>query len=711
MSRRWRIAAWLVLVLALYAAAVVLALDVVSARPRLERWYVWLAVAAALALLLLVAVIVRALWRVEQRARTGQPGARLTRRLVWRFALIAVPPALVVYAFALNFLLLTVDAWFNVRLEHALDDSLSLSRMYVDQQLDTAERQSEAIARQLSGVPDRGLQAVLDQTLDRIDALQLAVLSRQGRVEAVASADPRWLTPPRPNANTLTQLGSEGRYAAAEPLNDQLVLRVLLPVAGGPGQRDMLQTLYALSPEVARLSRQVENARFDFERLKFLRGALKLSFALVLTFVVLLSLLAALLAAITVARRLLAPLGRLAQATQTLASGSYDIELEPGSRDELGFLSDSFAGMTRRLRQADEQARASAAETERQRSYLDTVLERLSSGVLGMDAHGHLQTANQAASEILGLSLQAQRGQALEDIRATCPRIAPLLDEIRQHLQEGRQEWREEVRLRGTDERVRILMVRGTALGETGAGMVVVFDDLTDLNRAQRDAAWAEVAQRLAHEVKNPLTPIQLSAERIQHRLARKLEESDASMLKRATATIVNQVDALKALVDAFSDYARTPRLAAEPLVVDPLVREVLDLYENDPDTEVRATLDSDRTRVMADPGKLRQLLHNLIRNAREAVGEGSPLVLEVATGLGDDGKRLHLLVADNGPGLPADFDEGWFEPYVSTKPGGSGLGLAVVKKIAEEHGGRIHAANRADGGAEFTLTLPVVTS
>lgn len=709
MTRRWRIAAWLVLVLALYAAAVILALDVVSARPRLERWYPWLAVAAAAALVVLVLVIVRALWKVEQRARSGQPGARLTRRLVWRFALIAVPPALVVYAFALNFLLLTVDAWFNVRLEHALDDALGLSRLYVDQQLGVAERQSATISRQLGGVPDSGLQAVLDQTLDRIDALQLAVLSRQGRVEAVASADPRWITPPRPDATALTQLDSEGRYAAAEPLNDQLVLRVLLPVATGPGQRNMLQALYALPPQVARLSRQVEDARFDFERLKFLRGALKLSFALVLSFVVLLSLLAALLAAITVAKRLLAPLGKLALATRTLAGGSYDIELEAGSRDELGFLSDSFRGMTERLRQANDEARASAAETERQRSYLDTVLERLSSGVLGFDAGGRLQTANQAASDILGLALDAYRGRTPVDIRAACGRVAPLFDGITTHLHGARREWREEVRLRGADERVRILMVRGTSLGEAGSGMVVVFDDTTDLNRAQRDAAWAEVAQRLAHEVKNPLTPIQLSAERLQHRLARKLDETDASMLKRATATIVNQVDALKSLVDAFSDYARTPRLAAEPLVLDPLVREVLDLYENDPATDIRTRLASGHARVLADPGKLRQLLHNLIRNAREAVGEGKPLTLEVDTRLIDDGKRLQLHVADNGPGLPAGFDDGWFEPYVSTKSGGSGLGLAVVKKIAEEHGGRIQAATRAEGGAEFILTLPVV--
>lgn len=706
MRRRWRVIAWLVLVLALYAAAVVLARDVVSPEPRLQQWYAWLVVAAGVALLLLLAVIVRALWRMQQRVRSGQPGARLTRRLVWRFVLIAVPPALVVYAFALNFLLLTVDAWFNVRLEHALDDSMSLSRLYVDRQLDEAGSLSAQIAARLEGVPDARLQSVLGQVLDGIDALQLSVLSSQGRVLALASADPRWLQAPRPGAVIMTRLANQGRYAAAEPLNDQLILRVLLPLARAPGRQAVLQALYTLPPEVATLTHRVEAARFQFERLKFLRGALKLSFALILTFVVVLSLLAALLAAVSVARRLLAPLGQMAAATRTLADGRYDIDLEPGADDELGFLGESFRSMTRRLREASARAEASAAETERQRSYLDTVLERLSSGVMGFGPAGALQKANAAAGSILGVDLSRHHGQTCAQLRAAWPRLAPLLDSIAAHLDGGQRQWREEVRLLDGDGRVRILMLRGTALGGEADGLVAVFDDQTELNRAQRDAAWAEVAQRLAHEVKNPLTPIQLSAERVNHRLAGKLDEADAAMLKRATAIIVNQVDALKSLVNAFGDYARTPRLAVEPLAIDPLLREVLELYETDPQIKVHAHLDAADARVLADPGKLRQLLHNLIGNAREAVGEQGRLQLDVSSAAGNG--QLELRVADNGPGLPADFDSGWFEPYVTTKANGSGFGLAVVKKICDEHGGQVQARNRDRDGAEFIVQLPL---
>jgi nitrogen fixation/metabolism regulation signal transduction histidine kinase len=283
-----------------------------------------------------------------------------------------------------------------------------------------------------------------------------------------------------------------------------------------------------------------------------------------------------------------------------------------------------------------------------------------------------------------------------------------LVDALSQHLREGQREWREEVRLPREGATPMILMLRGTAFGGAG-GMVVVFDDLTELNRAQRDAAWAEVAQRLAHEVKNPLTPIQLSAERLRHRLADKLGADDAALLDRATATIVAQVEALKGLVNAFGDYARTPQLAAQPLLLDERVREVLGLYENDPRMELDADLAAPQARVLADAGKLRQLLHNLVVNALDAVGDSGRLHLRVATRPTADGRSVELRVADNGPGLPAEFDVRWFEPYVSSKPHGTGLGLAVVKKIAEEHGGRIRAGNRAEGGAEFVLLLPCV--
>ncbi|HET6631718.1 MAG TPA: ATP-binding protein [Rhodanobacteraceae bacterium] len=704
MSRAWRVGSWLLLVAALYAVAVVLALDVVAPSPRLGRWYVWLAVAAALALAWLLAVIVRQWLRLRQRVRRGEPGARLTRRLVGRFALIALPPALVVYAFSLNFLVLTVDAWFNVRLEHALDNALSLDRLYVGNRLAAAEQQVGAVLPQLAGAPDARLQQALEDALDRIDALQLSVLTAQGRSEAVASADPQWITPPPLDTTMLTQLRGTGRYAAAEPLHDQLVLRVVLPMQSGPGsQQRVLQALYALPPRMAALSQQIEGARFDFERLKFLRGALKLSFVLILSFVVLLSLLAALLAAVAVARRLLAPIGQLAAATRTLGEGRYDIALPSGRDDELGFLLDSFAGMTTRLQQASSEAEASRAEIERQRTYLETVLERLSSGVLGFDAQGCLRSANRAASDILELPLTAQLGATLQQLQAAAPALAPLLERIAQHRGDRGRQWREEVRLRNADGTALSLMLRGTALGD-GGGMVVVFDDQTALDRAQRDAAWAEVARRLAHEVKNPLTPIRLAAERVHHRLRGKLGEADAEMLARATGTIVSQVDALKALVNAFGDYARNPPLVLERQPLDALVREVLDLYDGDPRMRIEADLRAGEAQVMADAGKLRQLLHNLIKNALEAL-DGERLRLRVTTAA--DAAEVSLSVADNGPGLPAGFDAGWFEPYVTGKPQGSGLGLAVVKKIAEEHGGQVHAANGARGGAEFVLVLP----
>lgn len=711
MKRTWRIGLWLALVLGLYVLAVVFALDVVSPEPRLGRWYPWFAAAAALALLVLLVSIVRSLLRVEQRVRAEKPGARLARRLVWRFVLLVLPPLLVVYGFALNFLVLTVDAWFNVRLERALDDALELGRRYAGRELADAERQSSALVATLSGTPDARLQQSLDLALDRMDALQIAVLSGQGRVDAVASADPRLLTPPQPGAVMLTQLQSAGRYAALEPIGDRMLLRVLLPLDNGPGDSRLLQALYTLPPEIAGLTRRIEGARFDFERFKFLRGALKLSFVLVLSFVVLLSLLATVLAAVAVARRLVEPIGQLAVATDQVARGRYDVELPPGGSDELGFLLASFAGMTARLGEARDEAAASAAEIDRQRAYLSTVLEHMSSGVLGMDRAGVLRAANAAAAEILARPLDVWLDRPLADLLGADPRLEPLLAPALAHLEHGRREWHSEVQLPGKDQRPLVLMVRGSVPGSEVGGLVLMFEDLTERNRAQRDAAWSEVAERLAHEVKNPLTPIQLAAERLRHRLAGKLDGNDASLVERATDTIVSQVDALKTLVNAFGGYARNPHATAplvEPQAVDPLVHKVVALYEADPGIDIAFEAGAGEATVRVGDGKLRQLLHNLIKNAREAVPAEREARIRLQTRVDSEADTLQLSVADNGSGLPAGFDRSWFEPYVSGKPGGSGLGLAVVKKIVDEAGGSLQARNRAEGGAEFVLTLPL---
>jgi len=700
----------------LLAAALVLANDAAGGSNRFAALYSWVLGASALALLALIVIIAQRLLRLRREMRERVAGARLTRRLLAMLILLAVPPVLVVYGFALNFLNATIDTWFNVRMEHALDDALELGRTYIDERLSAAQRGSTALAAQLADVANAELQAHLDAAFDAQGAIQLSVFGSDRAVLATASADPTFLNAAVPDSASLLQVKDHGQYGAAEPIRDRLVLRVVVPLPNAaPGEQRLLQGLYPLPERIQPLTAGVEQASFDFQRLKYLRNSLKLTFTLVLTFVLLLSVLFALLAAFGVARRLTAPIGRLAAATRAVGAGRYDTPLPVSGDDELGFLLNSFNQMQRELELSNARLTHSAQETENQRAYLTAVLERLSAGVLGLDREGVLRAANRAAESILDAPLSQYRGQHLSVLRRDRPALAPLLDPILAHVREGLREWREEVVLEMTEksrgEERRVLMLRGAELSASGdeTGVVAVFDDLTLLNRAQRDAAWSEVARRLAHEVKNPLTPIQLAAERLRRRFIGRLPPEETELLDRATHTIINQVEALKTLVNAFGDYARPPQIQTRPLSLHALISEVLDLYENDQRIQLTRRFAPADPALRADAGRLRQLLHNLIKNSLEAIGDTRKPHIEVSTQEISDNGRLwvELVIADNGPGLPESFDERWFEPYTTSKARGTGLGLAVAKKIAEEHGGTIRAENRAPGGAMFVLRLP----
>jgi two-component system, NtrC family, nitrogen regulation sensor histidine kinase NtrY len=698
----------------LLAGALALASDAAAGSARFGRFYTWFLGASALALLVLIVVIAQRIARLLGELKRQAPGARLTRRMLLMLIALAVPPVLVVYGFALYFLNATIDNWFNVRMEQALGDALEIGRAYLDERLRDAEQKSHALADELAYVPEGELQARVDAALDAQGITQATIFGDNRTVLATASSDPHFLSPAYPDAAALLQVQNGGRYAAAEPVGpeERLTLRVVLPLPdSGPGPRRLLQTLFPVPDTIRPLTTEVEKASFDFQRLKFLRDSLKLTFALVLTFVLLLSALFAVLTAFGVARRLTAPIGRLAAATRAVGAGRYDTPLPIAGDDELGFLTTSFNQMQRELELADARTRQGAHEIEGQRAYLKAVLERLTTGVLGLDRDGVLRTANHAAEAILQVPWDRYIGRHLSEARAQHPALAPLIDPIVKHVAEGLREWREEVVVEPGGER-RVLTVRGAELASApgdAAGVVAVFDDLTLLNSAQREAAWAEVARRLAHEVKNPLTPIQLAAERLRRRFIGRLPAEETELLDRATHTIVSQVEALKALVNAFGDYARPPQIEARPLALHALIGEVLDLYENDQRIRLTRNFAPQDPALRADAGRLRQLLHNLLKNSLEAMGgEGKPH-LEVATREVLDNGRLwvELSIADNGPGLPAGFDERWFEPYTTSKQRGTGLGLAVAKKIVEEHGGSIRAESRPGGGAIFIVRLP----
>ncbi|HPN78067.1 ATP-binding protein [Dokdonella sp.] len=697
-------------VLVLLAASLKLAEQAAGGTGSFVDAYQWVLGAAVLALVVLVVLIAQRLWRLRRDLGREAPGARLSRRLLLTLVLLAVPPVIVVYGFALRFINATVDSWFDVNLERALDDALEVGRIVIDEHVRKAESGTAELADELNSVFDSNLQATLDREIDALDATQLSVFEPDRRVLALSSSDPRFLEPSFPDATTLMRVNGEDRFAAAEPLNDLLLVRVIVPIGSSisGGKRRLLQGLFPLPERLQPLTRNIENANFDFQRLKYLRGSLKLTFGLILTFVLSLSVLFAVLAAFGVSRRLLAPVGRLIHATRAVGAGRFDTPLPVASNDELGHLVNSFSQMTRELELAGMRAQRSAQEIDTQRVWLGAVLERLSAGVLGFDHAGVLRVANRAGETILGVQLGSYSGHTLAEIKRERPELAPIADPLARHMREGLREWREEIVINANEGR-RVLMLRGAALPGDG-GFVAVFDDLTVLNSAQRDAAWGEVARRLAHEVKNPLTPIQLAAERLRRRFIGRLPADDSELLDRATHTIVSQVEALKTMVNAFGDYARPPQLTTRPVALHVLIAEVLDLYASDQRLSLTRQFVDGEPMVKVDAVRLRQAMHNLLKNALEAIGDQRKPQILVSTNIvsGGDAAWVDITVADNGPGLPDGFGERWFEPYTSSKSRGTGLGLAVVKKIAEEHGGSVRAEQRSGGGAEFTLRLPL---
>jgi nitrogen fixation/metabolism regulation signal transduction histidine kinase len=424
-----------------------------------------------------------------------------------------------------------------------------------------------------------------------------------------------------------------------------------------------------------------------------------------------LSLLAAIWAAFYSARRLVEPVRDLAEATHAVAEGDYSKRLAVASEDELGFLVRSFNDMTRRLAKSREEAYQGRRQIEDQRAYLEAVLANLSSGVISMSADLVLRAVNRTAEQSLDIDIKQYLGKELSNLAEDHVFIKPFVDVVVRHCRQGVKSWEEEITLFGKSGR-QVLMCRGTVLDggdRSGDGLVLVFDDVTTLIQAQRDAAWGEVARRLAHEIKNPLTPIQLSAERLRRRYLARMDADEAEVLDRATRTIVNQVDAMKQMVNAFSEYARIPQVSLKPMELNQLVREVLDLYRSSKlNVRILEHLTPGNTWIDGDSVRLRQLLHNILKNALEAVKEVPDACITVTTRNVDEGgmNRIELCLDDNGPGIEAGVLENIFEPYVSTKPKGSGLGMAIVKKIVEEHGGTISAGSSAAGGAQIRIHL-----
>jgi PAS domain S-box-containing protein len=494
-------------------------------------------------------------------------------------------------------------------------------------------------------------------------------------------------------------------------------VRVPLVVPGD--EMRIVQAIYPIERRLGELADTVEASYQRYGEKARLREPLKTSFTLTLTLVLLLSLFGALYGAFWAARRMVRPIQDLVAGTRAVAKGDFDLRLPLTSHDEMGILVHSFNDMTKRLARSREETRRVQQAVEAERANLAVILARLSTGVISLEPDLTIRTANQAACSILGVEVEALIGKPLAQVGAGGALFDQFQTACSTQLESGQSEWREQLVLQGESTR-RILMCACTALSgedQTPSGFVIVFDDITTLLQAQRDAAWGEVARRLAHEIKNPLTPIQLSAERLRRKLLGHIDETQGQMLDRATHTIVQQVEAMKEMVNAFSEYARAPEMDVSRFDLNQLIGEVAELYRAPGRPGMTLQLQP-LPEIEADRGRMRQIIHNLLANAWEAL-EGVPnpsvcvttRLLEQAGGTTTaampGSRAVEIVVEDNGPGFRPDVIGQVFDPYVTTKPKGTGLGLAIVKKIVEEHGGAIDADNVRTGGARVRIELP----
>jgi len=704
MRRRY---SYLIFLVALAAALVYsLTLATNSGSP-LSEYFWWLIAAGGLIVTILLAMLLRYGWLLLRHNRHNMLGSRLTRRLALMFTLIAVLPGLFLFGVSAQFISYSINSWFGNDTAQALESSLTLSKSALDNTLDNTIEQAAALQVEIISRTSMGGTAAEALRLSGETARfsQVGLYNpADGTTELISN--PAALPPPPAEKEVAEELQRHGSSRSVTNINGKLYAQGWLAL---PAPQEKGKALFFRRPipdNVARDAELIENARSKYAELTYAKQGLQTFFLITLLAAALLSIMLALVIALYFARRFIEPILSLAEGAKAVAQGDFSQPRPVYRNDELGQLTRLFNHMTEQLAIAREAEELNRIRQEAARHYLETVLESLTAGVITLDEAGRLKTLNRSAENILGLPLSELSGSNWHDWPQSVPQYLLLTELFQTILATEHTGKPVQTAYTGGDE-ARILLAKATPLpADNGGGTVLVFDDITLLVRAQKEAAWGEVAKRLAHEIRNPLTPIQLSAERLAWKLQDKLGEQDAQILARSTDTIIKQVAAMKEMVEAFRNYARAPALKLEKQDLNKIIEEVLLLYEAGACT-FDAVFSNIPAVMYADTTAIRQVLHNIFKNAAEAAEEAAQPEVHIHTD-NTDGK-ITLTVANNGKSFSKDMLTNAFEPYVTDKLTGTGLGLPVVKKIVEEHGGRIALSNPAEGGACVKITLPAL--
>ena len=711
----------LVIFLALMIAHVILSSTLQNASSFVESYSV-LMIATWLGLLILMFMLIRQSLRLWAQLRQKRPGARITARLTLSATLLMSIPALTIYLFSVNFIQQGINQWFDVKTETALENAATLTRLSLDYQtrqtLNLTTALSEDLLDELTITPVNAVAQIRHLT----DAQEVALYQASSQqLIAFSSQDSSQMLPNSPGDHLFQQARQKKPYAAIESSTElsEEFIRIFIPISTSfLGTPSALQVIVPLSANLSQLSNSVATAAGQYRELSYLKGPLTNSFILILSTLVFLTIATAMLFTVRAINNFTSPIRRLARGTKAVTEGDYGVKVKVDSEDEFGDLARSFNDMTARISQARNDIKLGEQRSVLQRLYLEAILQNLNSGVITLDTNHTIKTNNHASEEILDFTLNEHSGDELEQIiqsvQSERPLLAELLKKIMPSFQtalaEQKLTWSQQIEYHSRQGQ-KILMMSGSTLthhDSTIAGYVVVIDDITELVQAQLNAAWSDVARRLAHEIKNPLTPIQLSAERLNFKLYAKLNAQDQDLLERMTKTIVEQVSNMKSLVQAFSDYANTPEVTLQPFAMNHLIESVAEMYaDNQRQWQPTLNLSEQNPLILADSGRLRQLLHNLIKNALEATEEQQTVEVTISTHL--EHEQLQLRICDNGPGLPQQSQNWIFEPYATDKPKGTGLGLAIVRKIVDEHHGQIHVETSPQQGCCFIISFPTV--
>ena len=656
----------------------------------------------------LIVLITVQIFRLLNNIKTEITGSRLTLRLVMSFALMGIIPVLIVYLVSVSFLTKSIESWFDVKVESALEGGLTLGQKTIDILMRDIELKGKSIAYSIGNADPEQRNNVLTDLRAKF-GIQDAVIFDQDSMIIEVSSEKNDLIPPIPNIKDLERGGLNFFGRIEEHDDDQIYLKTFTPIISKNviSKRLILQLTQPIPSSIANLALSVESVYDEYQQLTYSRNSLKVIYILTLTLVLLLALLSSVAVSFFISRKFSSPLAMLADATKQIAKGNYKKIIPEQGKDEIGVLVRSFNSMTSQLGEATRNSEKDRERLEVARTFLETILAHLATGVIVLDNKKIVRLNNVAASKMLRNKEIVMNNKAMSEIISKNLLFQPLYEFVETYIDNNKinkKEISQEFKL-NKDNQERTIMLQITPLNDTkGKSYVLVIDDISEVTQAQRHSAWGEIARRLAHEIKNPLTPIQLSAERIQHKFQNKLNEDDSSILERSTNTIINQVNALKIMVNEFTEYARPPKTQKDTVRIDDLIDEVIGLYEISEIIKIKKS--KNIPIIYADQNKLRQVIINLLENSRDALkGIEKP---KIRIFINNKNNEVELIVEDNGIGVPDEIIGRIFEPYVTSKKTGTGLGLAIVHKIIEEHNGKIVIERIKNSGTRVKINLKI---